>query len=183
MCQRRVPALFQCANWNPYGKYRVKMSKFVNNSSVKSSGGCQCGSLRYTVAGALGEASICHCRMCQKAFGSWGAALVNVSYANFQWTRGAPGEFRSSAIVTRGFCRDCGTPMFMREDGDDNIEIAIGTLDNPSAVPPISKQSAVESQVSWFSTLHQLPSEKMSDYQTPEDLIKLKSLQHPDHDT
>ncbi|MEQ8373768.1 MAG: GFA family protein, partial [Roseibium aggregatum] len=30
-------------------------------------GGCQCGALRFKVEGPLGEASICHCRMCQKA--------------------------------------------------------------------------------------------------------------------
>ncbi|HET7714155.1 MAG TPA: GFA family protein, partial [Bauldia sp.] len=29
-------------------------------------GGCQCGAVRFRVA-ALGRASICHCRMCQKA--------------------------------------------------------------------------------------------------------------------
>jgi hypothetical protein len=183
MHERRVPTFFQCSNWSLYGKYRVKMSKIASSSSKKFSGGCQCGGLRYAILGSFGEASICHCRMCQKAFGNFGAALVNVPYSNFQWTRGAAKEFRSSAVVTRGFCQDCGTPMFMREDGDENIEIAIGTLDIPSAVPPMIKQSAIESQVSWFSTLHQLPTETMSDYRTPEDLLKLKSFQHPDFDT
>jgi hypothetical protein len=157
----------------------VKSEKTAN----KITGGCQCGNLRYTIAGNLGDASICHCRMCQKAFGSWGAALVNVPFDNFSWTRGSPGHFRSSAIVTRGFCKDCGTPMFMREDSDENIEIAIGTLDNPSNIPALTKQSAVESRVSWFTGMHQLPEEHMQDYRTPEDLEKLKSLQHPDYDT
>ena len=147
------------------------------------SGGCQCGAVRYTIAGALGDASICHCRMCQKAFGSWGAALVNVPFASFEWTRGQPGEFRSSAIVARGFCKDCGTPLFMREDGDTSIEIAIGTLDNPNALAPMTKQSAVESRVTWFRHMHALPEEQMQHYRTPEDLQKLKSLQHPDFDT
>jgi hypothetical protein len=103
-------------------------------NAEKHSGGCQCGKLRYTIAGKFGEASICHCRMCQKAFGSWGAALVSVPMQFFKWTRGQPGEFRSSAVVTRGFCKDCGTPVFMREDGDENIEIAIGTLDGKRPV-------------------------------------------------
>ena len=91
-------------------------------------GGCQCGAVRYRIDVKLGDAGICHCRMCQKAFGSWGAALVSVPYAGFTWTRGQPGVFQSSSIVDRGFCVDCGTPLFMREDGDTNIELAIGTL-------------------------------------------------------
>lgn len=72
--------------------------------------------------------------------------------------------------------------MFMREDGDENIEIAIGTLDNPSAISAMTKQSAVESRVWWFNTMHELPEERMQDYRTPEDLEKLKSFQHPDFD-
>lgn len=146
-------------------------------------GGCQCGALRYRIDGPLGDASICHCRMCQKAFGAWGAALVSVPFDHFTWTRGQPGVFRSSSIVDRGFCAACGTPMFMREDCDSNVELAIGTLDNPSDIPPLSRQSAVESRLPWFSTMHQLPEERMSDYRTPEDMVKLKSKQHPDHDT
>jgi hypothetical protein len=146
-------------------------------------GGCQCGALRYRIDGPLGDASICHCRMCQKAYGSWGAALVSVPFDHFTWTRGHPGLFRSSSIVDRGFCEACGTPMFMREDGDSNIEIAIGTLDDPADIPRLSRQSAVESRLPWFSTMHSLPEERMSDYRTPEDLKKLKSFQHPDFDT
>jgi hypothetical protein len=146
-------------------------------------GGCQCGALRYRIDGPLGDASICHCRMCQKAYGSWGAALVSVPFDHFTWTRGHPGLFRSSSIVDRGFCEACGTPMFMREDGDSNIEIAIGTLDDPADIPRLSRQSAVESRLPWFSTMHSLPEERMRDYRTPEDLKKLKSFQHPDFDT
>ena len=151
--------------------------------SENHTGGCQCGALRYAFTGELGKASICHCRMCQKAFGSWGAALVDMPLSDFSWTRGEPAIFRSSSIVSRGFCKNCGTPMFMHDDGDPDIEIAIGTLDNPDNIPPLSKQSAIESRVDWFSTLHTLPEERMEAYRTPEELLKLRSLQHPDHDT
>lgn len=145
-------------------------------------GGCQCGAVRYLIEGALGDASICHCRMCQKAFGSWGAALVNVEMAHFKWTKAAPATFRSSAIVARGFCEKCGTPLFMHEDGDPHIEVAIGTLDNPNAIQPLSRQSGVESKVAWFDHMHKLSAENTADYRSPEDLLNLKSRQHPDHD-
>jgi len=146
------------------------------------SGGCQCGAIRYRIEPPLGNAGICHCRMCQKAFGSWGAALVKVPVANFKWTRGEPSEFRSSAIVARGFCPDCGTPLYMKEDGDEIWEIAIGTLDNPNLAPPAS-QVGIESEIAWFAGLHSLPRRRTDEDRTPEDLQKLKTFQHPDHDT
>ncbi|MGE0007950.1 MAG: GFA family protein [Parvibaculaceae bacterium] len=145
-------------------------------------GGCQCGAVRYRIDGALGRAGICHCRMCQKAFGSWGAALVSVPAAGLAWTRGQPGEFRSSAVVARGFCAGCGTPLYMKEDGDPLYEIAIGTLDDPERAPPV-EQAGIESELSWFRSLPGLPSHRTEDDRTPEDLAKLRSLQHPDHDT
>jgi hypothetical protein len=146
------------------------------------SGGCQCGAVRYRIDGRLGAAGICHCRMCQKAFGSWGAALVSVPVDRLAWTRGEPGTFRSSSVVERGFCRDCGTPLFMLEDGDKNYEIAIGTLDDPNLAPP-THQAGVESELVWFRSLHDLPRQRTEDTRAPEELAKLKSLQHPDHDT
>ncbi len=145
-------------------------------------GGCQCGTIRYRIDGALGDASICHCRMCQKAFGSWGAALVTVPVEGFSWTKVKPSTFKSSAVVDRGFCKNCGTPIYMREDGDANIELSIGTLDDPNDIPHLSRQSGVESRVHWFTGMATLPEEKTTDYRTEEDMVNLRSLQHPDKD-
>ncbi len=39
------------------------------------SGGCRCGAVRFA-ATYLARASICYCRMCQKAFDGIGDALV-----------------------------------------------------------------------------------------------------------
>jgi hypothetical protein len=147
------------------------------------SGGCQCGALRYRINGPFGKAGFCHCRMCQKAFGSFGAPLISVPFKTFAWTRGSPAIFQSSSIVKRGFCAACGTPLFMREDGDTNIELAIGTLDDPNDIPPLSEQVGVESKVAWFDTINVLRRADTDDYRTPEDMAKLKTFQHPDHDT
>jgi hypothetical protein len=150
---------------------------------TKRSGGCQCGALRYRITGSLGPAGVCHCRMCQKAMGNFGAALVSVPLHAFQWTRGKPAIFRSSSVVGRGFCAACGTPMFMAEDGDTVIEIAIGTLDDPNAIGSMAEQSGVESKCVWFNDLRDLPVRTTADYRSAADLARLKSLQHPDHDT
>ncbi|MGJ8622693.1 MAG: GFA family protein [Yoonia sp.] len=96
-------------------------------------GGCQCGAVRYRVK-ALGRSSICHCRMCQRAFGAFYAPLVIVE--GLEWTKGQRKLFASSNVSQRGFCGDCGTPLSFENFDDDMIEVATGTLDNPALAPP-----------------------------------------------
>lgn len=145
-------------------------------------GGCQCGAIRYAIHEEPGRASLCQCRMCQKAFGNIGAPLVLVNRAAVQWTRGVPSEFRSSPPVARGFCAKCGTPLYMAEDGDAGIELAICTLDDPDAVTP-QYLTGVEGEVAWFKILHELPRETTDESRPREELAKLTSNQHPDYDT
>ena len=85
------------------------MSEAAAASAV--TGGCQCGAVRYALHAPLEKASVFHCRMCQKAFGSYFAPLGTVATKDLEVTRGAISYFRSSDVVERGFCRDCGTPL------------------------------------------------------------------------
>jgi hypothetical protein len=147
------------------------------------SGGCQCGALRYAISGKLGSTDICHCRMCQKAFGSFGAVLTRVALSDFTWTRGAPATFKSSSKVDRGFCSACGTPLFMFEHGDDFIDLATGTLDEPAQIKKLDHQIGIESKLHWFDHLHNLPKQLTAETRNPGDLPGLASFQHPDHET
>ncbi|NKF31225.1 GFA family protein, partial [Pseudomonas sp. BGM005] len=79
---------------------------------TKYTGGCQCGAVRYRARGELGYPHICHCRMCQKAAGNYFLPLAAAKRQDFELTRGGPKWFRSSDLVRRGFCGDCGTPLF-----------------------------------------------------------------------
>ncbi len=97
-------------------------------------GGCQCGAVRFRVEGALGSASICHCRMCQKAFGNFYAPLVSLREAKLEWTRNEPKRFQSSNHVKRGFCPECGTPLTY--EAPDGIALAIGAFDAPEEIEP-----------------------------------------------
>ncbi len=98
------------------------------------SGGCQCGAVRFRVEGALGDASVCHCRMCQKAFGAFYAPLVSTRGANLVWTRGEPKRFQSSNAAARGFCAECGTPLTY--EAPDGVALAIGAFDHPDEYRP-----------------------------------------------
>jgi len=144
-------------------------------------GGCQCGAVRYALYSVPPEPGICHCRMCQKAFGNYFAALAGVPLADFAWTRGEPGVFRSSELVERGFCRDCGTPLFFRYVVKDRISVSIGSLDEPARVKPVN-QHGIESRLPAFFDLAGLPGE-MTEAGTPAEwLPRLASRQHPDRD-
>ena len=128
-------------------------------------GGCQCGHVRFRVA-SLGRASICHCRMCQKAFGSLFGPLVSAPNEHFAWTREEPAWFRSSNLVRRGFCAKCGTPLAY-DWGGPALELAIGALDDPESVPPVL-QVGLEHRMSWFARLADLPTlERLEDILDP----------------
>jgi hypothetical protein len=116
--------------------------------------------------------------MCQKAFGSFFGPLVTSH--DLVWTRGEPKYFRSSNMARRGFCGDCGTPLGYFGDGEEP-EIAVGTLDDPSAAPP-TKQINVGSKVIFFDGLtalrHHANPEKEAAFNA-----KVVNYQHPDRDT
>jgi hypothetical protein len=145
-------------------------------------GGCQCGAVRYALHAEPTGASICHCRMCQKAFGNYFSALTGLPPADLTWTRGQPGTFRSSEAVERGFCRDCGTPLTYRVVGSNRISIAIGSLDEPARITP-EIQYGIEGRLPAFGTLHTLAEETTEDGTPPDVLARMtQSHQHPDHD-
>jgi hypothetical protein len=147
-------------------------------SGVSLTGGCQCGAVRFSCED-LGSASICHCRMCQKAFGNAFGPLVTAN--GLVWTRGEPKRFQSSNKVRRGFCGDCGTPLTYEKE-DFATELAICAFDDPASIAP-AIQVGTESRLPWCDGLASLPG------LTPRQVAQrapafegLVSYQHPDHD-
>jgi hypothetical protein len=150
-------------------------------NDVAFTGGCQCGAVRYRVAGPVKRASICNCRMCQKALGNLMAPFVSFE-STIQWTRGRPAEFRSSQAVHRGFCSRCGTPLTYRW-GDQQPSLTIGSLDHPDAVLP-SVEHARDNRHPVFDHYDALRPEPLGVTDEERDLLAiLQSFQHPDHDT
>ncbi len=145
-------------------------------------GGCQCGTLRYALYAPPERHSICWCRMCQKANGAYFAAHTGVKRADFAWTRGAPGTFRSSETVERDFCRDCGTPLTYRNLGADRVSIVIPTLDQPYAIVP-EAQYGTENRPYFGTALGGLKEIPTEGWMKPEERARFASRQHPDHDT
>lgn len=143
-------------------------------------GGCQCGAVRFRVEGALGSVSICHCRMCQKAFGAFYAPLATAPENGLEWTRGAPKRYRSSSHVLRGFCAECGTPLTY--EAPDGVALAIGAFDDPASVAP-TKRWGIEAKLPYVDDLAALSADRTETDGAASFLADLESFQHPDHDT
>ncbi|WP_422679920.1 GFA family protein [Chelatococcus albus] len=103
--------------------------------TMKLSGGCNCGQVRYELDGEPIRVGICHCETCRKEsgsafsfFGIWPKASATLSGELGCWQSRAGGE---------RFCPKCGSSLFSWNDESDQIEIKLGTLDSPpSALVP-----------------------------------------------
>ena len=142
-------------------------------------GGCQCGAVRFRVDGELGRASVCHCRMCQKAFAAPYAALVTMRQEQLVWTRGQRSRFQSSNKVWRGFCGACGTPLTFEWD-TAKIDLAVCAFDDAEALAPTA-QVRMASALKWTAGVGQLPSGDGPQVEAHD--ASIVSYQHPDHDT
>jgi hypothetical protein len=142
------------------------------------SGGCQCGAVRFRVA-SLGRATICHCRMCQKAFGAFYGPLVTAE--GVEWTRGQPSHFQSSANVKRGFCSACGTPLTFEAEG--GIDLAIGAFDDPRVAEPTLQVNPGD-KLPFVDRIPGLPTRLPGTEPLADAFLNgVQSRQHPDHDT
>ena len=144
-------------------------------------GGCQCGAVRYRVAATPQGASLCHCRMCQKATGSPYGAYAPMPRDALSFTRGAPRLFQSSDIAERGFCADCGTPLTYRNLTSERISVTICSLDDPDSVAPEHQLDALNA-VAWVGECLTKPNTQIADWLVQKHIGEIGSHQHPDHD-
>lgn len=148
------------------------------------SGGCQCGAVRFHATQLHDNPHVCYCRMCQKATGNLFAPLVGVRHEHLTWTRGTPSRFRSSEHVDRGFCKDCGTPLFFQWLQGERVSLTIGSFDTPHLIP-IRFQLGKESR---HPSIIEIEGAKLLGTTEEEDAdqvpgIRASNNQHPDHDT
>ena len=116
-------------------------------------GGCQCGRVRYEVGIDDDDAYLCHCRMCQRATGGVSIAFKNVKKTNVRWLGSEPDWYRSSPIARRPFCSGCGTPLgFAFLEGSDNMDLTVGSFDDPGRYRPIHHFGAESMHEAWLNT-------------------------------
>jgi hypothetical protein len=100
-------------------------------------GGCHCGAVKYKATGPLRDIVICHCGECQRLNGSagWHSRAMNDRLSVTE-DRGLA-WYQITDRARRGYCRECGSPLFWQIDEQDSTGIVAGSLDDASDIEPI----------------------------------------------
>jgi hypothetical protein len=105
----------------------------------KLTGKCLCGAVAFAAEGDRDTVEACHCGQCRRWSGSYWMS-VNVPFESLRFTDGAArvGWLRSSDLVRRGFCKECGSALFWHADRHPDhahrIAVAAGSLDAPTGL-------------------------------------------------
>lgn len=109
-----------------------------------ATGGCLCGAVQFTVdrSGAA-TAHHCHCDDCKRSTGCGKATFVMVTDGHMNVTRGEAKFYSvagaSGGQVHRGFCAECGSPLFSRVDVLPGMYfVKAGAFDDSSWIEPVS---------------------------------------------
>ena len=129
----------------------------MNTSAARAlAGGCLCGAIRYEARGAPYHRTVCHCSICRRSTGAPMVAWFSVKLRDFAFTTGQPSTYRSSAKAQRSCCPACGTQLTFKLDVEEEIDVTVGSLDDPEALPP-QDHTYVASQLSWVHLDDGLP--------------------------
>lgn len=117
------------------------MPSSKSSSDRQVSGGCLCGNVRLIATGEPYRVGLCHCLDCRKHHGAlfFAAAIFPQDAVKFD------GETRS--YKGRHFCAQCGSSVFAQFN--DEIEVHLGTLDEPSQFSP-SYENWTERREAWL---------------------------------
>jgi len=106
--------------------------------SVRATGGCLCGGVRYEVRGPLRDVIVCHCGRCRRTHGHVAAYascrpgdLVLLDDGGLRWYE--------SDRRAQGFCGTCGSRLFWRAAGEDEVSVAAGTIDAPTGLATVAQ--------------------------------------------
>lgn len=104
------------------------------------SGGCHCGAVRYEVTAEPLFAGHCQCTDCQKNSGGGHSSIFAVPSSGVSMsgnTKVYEVTADSGSTIGRGFCPDCGGPVFTVTTGLPDVTIIkAGSLDDPSQYEP-----------------------------------------------
>jgi hypothetical protein len=118
---------------------------------AEMTGGCMCGAKRFRAEVTSDEASLCHCRMCQRASGNVSLAFANVPRAGVHW-EGEPDIYHSSPIARRGHCATCGATLSFDYPNADTIDLTVAAFDDPGFFVPRKHYGAESMHRAWLDT-------------------------------
>lgn len=97
-------------------------------------GGCLCGGVRYRATERPMGVVNCHCGQCRRFHGHFGAYITIPRETVVIEAQDTLSWYLSSAKAQRGFCSRCGSSLFWSGDEGALLDIAAGTLDQPTSL-------------------------------------------------
>jgi hypothetical protein len=128
--------------------------------TTKYVGGCLCGSVRYSCEGTPEATFFCHCVDCQKETGGPYSVEIYIEDSTLKVdgkTTQHDVTADSGNKVTREFCGDCGSALFLISDGYPGyVCIKAGSLDDASELKP-EMHIYIGSKLPWVQLSDGLP--------------------------
>ena len=120
-------------------------------------GQCLCGAIRFVATGEPIWTGYCHCQSCRRNTASMVANFVGYRPQQVEFSGDNPAVYQSSPGVRRGFCQQCGTPLYYEADRAENeIHLYVGVMDRPGDFIPQFHVFCAE-QVPGFDVRDDLP--------------------------
>ena len=129
----------------------------TSDNDLLRDGGCACGAIRFQATGAPKWVAHCHCVDCRRATGSPLTTYAGYLEENVSFARGQAKQRQSSPGTWRGWCGDCGTPLFYRSTRwAGEIHLFVATFDQPETFAP-QGHVYVSEQLPWIHLGDDLP--------------------------
>ncbi len=106
----------------------------ARSMQMMKTGSCLCGAVKYEIHGPLRPVIACHCIQCRKQTG-YLHVMPRRRRMPISSSHRRPRPQMVSlepAKARRGFCGECGSVLFWKGDGSDNISITAGSIDGPT---------------------------------------------------
>ena len=112
----------------------------TNIDHSRREGSCLCRAVTFVTEGEPVIVAHCYCRDCQHVTGAGHSTGAMFASANVRLS-GSLGEFDlesdAGSVVTRAFCRTCGSPVVGRNTGMPGfLTISLGLFDAPGSFEP-----------------------------------------------
>ena len=96
-------------------------------------GSCLCGAVQVTASMGAVDVGACHCDKCRKWSGGPFLELECGADVDFDGAENIS-VYQSSRWAERGFCKICGSHLFMRAKADNSYGIPVGLFKNVAGI-------------------------------------------------
>jgi hypothetical protein len=80
-------------------------------------------------------------------------AFASCRAEQLELVSGSPASYRSSERAVRHFCPICGSTLFWREDDGNEVDVFLGSFDQPGRLPTPEYAIWAQHRVPWLPEL------------------------------